>query len=68
MLYTALIVCLNVIASGGGSNLYPPELEGTFTELEIEERVFGSKIVVISEQAMLNVIYAVKVCMLIMVS
>ncbi|KAI1495986.1 hypothetical protein F5X99DRAFT_401749 [Biscogniauxia marginata] len=65
-LYTALIVCLNVIAQGGGSNLYPPELEGTFSPEEIQERVYGSKIVVVSEQAMLNCIYTIKICMLIM--
>jgi hypothetical protein len=66
MLYTTVIACLNIIAKGGGSNLYPPELEGTFTPMEVEERIFGSKIVVVSEQAMLNAIYAIKVCMLIM--
>lgn len=65
-LFTMLIVCLNVIAQGGGSNLYPPELQDTFTEKEIQERIKGSKIVILSEQAMLNVIYAIKACMLIM--
>lgn len=66
MLYTALIVCLNIIADGGGSNLYPPGMDKTFTAQEIRERIYGSKIVVVSEQAMLNVIYTIKVCMLIM--
>ncbi|KAB5585241.1 hypothetical protein GE09DRAFT_1048395 [Coniochaeta sp. 2T2.1] len=65
-LYTTLVVCLNVTARGGGSNLYPPHLEGTFSPTEIRERVYGSKIVVVSEQAMLNVVYAVKSCMLVM--
>ncbi|KAH8904067.1 hypothetical protein BR93DRAFT_900910, partial [Coniochaeta sp. PMI_546] len=65
-LYTTLVVCLNVISQGGGSNLYPPELAGTFTPVEIQERIYGSKIVVVSEQAMLNVIYAIKCCMLVM--
>ncbi|PVH79674.1 hypothetical protein DL98DRAFT_560658 [Cadophora sp. DSE1049] len=65
-LYTALIVCLNVIAGGGGSNLYPPEDFDTFTPQNIQDRIKGSKIVVISEQAMLNVIYIIKACMLIM--
>ncbi|KAI0025953.1 hypothetical protein F4780DRAFT_237987 [Xylariomycetidae sp. FL0641] len=65
-LYTTLMICLNVITQGGGSNLYPPELTGTFTEKEVAERIFGSKVVVVSEQAMLNCIYAIKVCMLIM--
>jgi len=55
-----------VICQGGGSNLYPPEMEGTFTPEEIQERIYGSKIVVVSEQAMLNVIYTIKACMLIM--
>lgn len=48
--YTTLIVCLNLIASGGGSNLYPPEQYDTFSEEEIKERIKGSKIVLISEQ------------------
>jgi hypothetical protein len=61
-----LVVCLNTIAQGGGSNLFPPEEFDTFTQEEIDERIYGSKIVVISEQAMLNVIYCIKVCMLIM--
>ncbi|KAK0107942.1 hypothetical protein ONS96_003727 [Cadophora gregata f. sp. sojae] len=65
-LYTTLIVCLNVIAGGGGSNLYLPEDYDTFTPQNIQERIKGSKIVVISEQAMLNVIYVIKACMLIM--
>ena len=60
------MVCLNVISQGGGSNLYPPEMAGTFTEEQIQDRIYGSKIVVISEQAMLNVIYTIKACMLVM--
>ncbi|KUJ15431.1 uncharacterized protein LY89DRAFT_558244, partial [Mollisia scopiformis] len=67
-LYTALIVCLNVISGGGGSNLYLPEEFSTFTPLDIQERIKGSKIVIVSEQAMLNVIYTIKACMLIMYS
>ncbi|KAF2467583.1 uncharacterized protein BDR25DRAFT_205502, partial [Lindgomyces ingoldianus] len=65
-LYTALVVCLNVIVTGGGSNLYLPEEFATFTEADIEGRIKGSKIVVVSEQAMLNVIWALKCCMLFM--
>lgn len=53
LFYTGLIVCLNVIASGGGSNLYPPEDFDTFSEEDIQERIKGSKIVVISEQVLL---------------
>ncbi|KAJ9634386.1 hypothetical protein H2199_009044 [Coniosporium tulheliwenetii] len=63
--YIILIVCLNVIAGGGGSNLYTEE-ELPFTPEEVEERILGSKIVVLSEQAMLNVIYTLKSCLLFM--
>ncbi|KAL1305069.1 hypothetical protein AAFC00_002006 [Neodothiora populina] len=62
--YTILVVCLNVIAAGGGSNLYPPDEFDTFSPSEIKERIKGSKIVVLSEQSMLNMIYTLKVCML----
>jgi hypothetical protein len=65
-LYIALIICLNVICEGGGSNLYPPEMEGTFTESQTKARIYGSKVVLISEQAMLNVIYVLKACVLVM--
>ncbi|KAH6878964.1 hypothetical protein BKA58DRAFT_409317 [Alternaria rosae] len=64
--YTGLIVCLNIIATGGGSNLFPPEQFSTFAQEEIDERIKGSKIVVVSEQCMLNVIWSLKACMLFM--
>ncbi len=64
--FTTLVVCLNVVVTGGGSNLFPPEQFSTFSQEDIEERIKGSKVVVISEQAMLNTIYFNKACMLIM--
>jgi hypothetical protein len=64
--YTALVICLNVVVTGGGSNLFPLEQLPTFSAEDIRERIKGSKIVVISEQAMLNTIYFNKACMLIM--
>ncbi|KAF2460094.1 hypothetical protein BDY21DRAFT_184732 [Lineolata rhizophorae] len=65
-LYTTLVVCLNIIATGGGSNLFLPEEYPTFDEEEIQDRIKGSKIVVLSEQAMLCVIYNLKACLLFM--
>jgi hypothetical protein len=50
LFYTGLIACLNVIAAGGGSNLFPPEQFSSFSQFEIEERIKGSKIVIVSEQ------------------
>ena len=59
-----LIVGLNVIATSGGSNLFPLDQLSTFTPLDIRERIKGSKVVVVSDQAMLIVIHTTKVCML----
>ncbi|KAF2157980.1 hypothetical protein K461DRAFT_220173, partial [Myriangium duriaei CBS 260.36] len=64
-LYTGLIVCLNNIAQGGGSNLYEPAEDASFTPQDIKDRIYGSKIVIVSEQCMLNVIYSLKACVLI---
>lgn len=50
--YTALIVCLNAIASGGGSNLFLPDQLQVFTPHDIQERIKGSKIVLVSEQVL----------------
>ncbi|KAH7076630.1 hypothetical protein BKA63DRAFT_286466 [Paraphoma chrysanthemicola] len=66
LFYTGLIACLNIIASGGGSNLFPPEQFAGMLQEEIDERIKGSKIVIISEQCMLNVIWVLKACMLFM--
>ncbi|PSK46490.1 Translation factor GUF1, mitochondrial [Elsinoe australis] len=59
-LYTGLLVTLNFIAQSGGSNLYDPGDEVHFTPKVIEDRIYNSKIVVVSEQFMLNVIYVLK--------
>jgi hypothetical protein len=50
LFYTGLITCLNIIAAGGGSNLFPPEQFASFSQMEIDERIKGSKIVIVSEQ------------------
>ena len=50
MFYTLLIISLNVIVAGGGSNLFTPDQLATFTPNDIKERIFGSKIVIVSEQ------------------
>ncbi len=53
--YTILVVCLNVISAGGGSNLYlPSDYPNGFTPEETEERILGSKIVIVSEQVCWN--------------
>ncbi|KAF2227759.1 hypothetical protein BDZ85DRAFT_254809 [Elsinoe ampelina] len=59
-LYTGLVVTLNFIAQSGGSNLYDPGDEVYFTPQVIQDRIYNSKIVVVSEQFMLCTIYALK--------
>ncbi|EFQ30181.1 uncharacterized protein GLRG_05325 [Colletotrichum graminicola M1.001] len=64
--FTVLLVTLNMVVDKGGSNLFTPEQFSTFTPKDIKARVAGSKIVLVSEQAMLNVIYVLKACVLIL--
>jgi hypothetical protein len=62
--YTILCVSFNQIASGGGSNLLAPGELGTLTPENIEERIRGSKWVLVSEHAMVLTVWSMKACML----
>ena len=62
--YTALLVSMNLIVVGGGSNLFPPDEWRSFTPEQVKDRIKGSKIVLVSEQAMLLTIWSVKACVL----
>ncbi|KAF2156703.1 hypothetical protein K461DRAFT_298736 [Myriangium duriaei CBS 260.36] len=62
-LYTGLCITLNYIATCGGSNLNIPDWTKLSAE-EISSREYNSKIVVVSEQMMLNTIYSLKLCVL----
>ncbi|KAK1976199.1 hypothetical protein LZ30DRAFT_603949 [Colletotrichum cereale] len=66
LLYTLLLVSLNLIVDQGGSNLVMPSQVAALTPADVAARVTGSKIVLVSEQAMLNVIYTLKACVLIL--
>ncbi|KAI7567341.1 hypothetical protein KC346_g20767, partial [Hortaea werneckii] len=50
--YTLLVVAINRIVFGGGSNFMTPEEEAALTPEIKAERVKGSKWVLVSEQAM----------------
>ncbi|TLS23364.1 uncharacterized protein PpBr36_06196 [Pyricularia pennisetigena] len=66
VLYTGLIVGLNITCSGGGSIPYPPDAAGPLTEEDIQERIRGSKIALVNEQCLLNLLYVLKCCMLVL--
>lgn len=62
--YTLLVVSINKMIAGGGSNYMTAE-EGTSLTLQIiKDRVEGSKWVFVSEQAMVVTIWSLKLCML----
>ncbi|KAJ0372203.1 hypothetical protein COL26b_009245 [Colletotrichum chrysophilum] len=60
------IALLNIITENGGSNLFPIEDYATFSPQDIQARIANSKLVLISEQCMLNLIYVLKACVLIL--
>lgn len=64
--YTALIVCSNRYVKAQ-SNLLPPGYDiNALTAEELARRRYGSKMVVVTEQTQIAVIWACKACLLIM--
>jgi hypothetical protein len=63
--YTVLILTLNLTATGGGTALaMPGEDVSALTQEQVKIRQRGAKIDLVAEQAMLNVIWLLKVCTL----
>lgn len=64
--YTALMVVSNRWIKAG-SNLEPPDFNfGTLTDGQLSQRVYGSKMMIVTEQMQISVIWACKTCLLIM--
>jgi hypothetical protein len=64
--YTALIVCANKVMKSQ-SNLLPPGFDlSVLTKHDLDRRRYGSKLVVVVEQAQITVIWACKASLLIM--
>ncbi|KAB2570062.1 Family decarboxylase [Lasiodiplodia theobromae] len=66
--YTALIVCINIVARTSSNLINPADGPIQFTPEVVAQRAFGSKMVVVSEQMQLITIWLVKGCLLIMES
>lgn len=65
--YTSLVITLNLTALGGGSALaFPGDDVYTLPEAEVKSRIKGAKIDLVAEQSMLNVIWVLKACMLLL--
>jgi hypothetical protein len=62
--YTLLVVSLNEIVFGGGSNFITPEELAKLTPESRQARIVGSKWVLVSEEMMVLTIWTCKVCML----
>jgi cytosine/uracil/thiamine/allantoin permease len=64
--YTTVIVTINIVANHN-SNLLPPGFDASkLTPQEIAERRFGSKIILVVEQAQCATIWLTKACLLFM--
>lgn len=59
------MVCMNII-SHTNSNLIDPDKPATFTPEDMQQREFGSKMVLVSEQMQILTIWTVKACLLLM--
>jgi hypothetical protein len=62
--YTLLVVSLNKVVFGGGSNFLSPDELASLTPESREARIVGSKWVLVSEVMMVLTIWTCKVCML----
>ncbi|KAL8870632.1 MAG: hypothetical protein Q9174_003369 [Haloplaca sp. 1 TL-2023] len=62
--YTLLIVSANQVFFSGGSNFMTPEEEAALTPEIVEERIAGSKWVVVFEEAMVCTVWTCKLGML----
>jgi len=64
--YTTLIVTINIIAHTS-SNLLPPGYDIVhMTKQDIDERTYGSKLILVVEESQCVVIWGAKACLLIM--
>ncbi|KAL7267276.1 hypothetical protein RUND412_010143 [Rhizina undulata] len=61
--YTILMSAINVASQYATNLLEPGQLE-TLTPLDIQQRIYGSKIVILLEQAMLLTTWGIKFCMI----
>lgn len=62
--YTILVISVNKIISGGGSNYMTPEEKASLTPEAVPVRIKGSKWVFVSEHAMVLTVWSLKLCML----
>lgn len=64
--YTALIAVSNKWFSAG-SNLEPPNYDfGALSGEQLSQRIYGSKLMIVTEQLQISVVWACKACLLIM--
>jgi hypothetical protein len=62
--YTALLVTMNIVANTN-SNLIPPGMNvNDFTKQQIDDRVYGSKLVVVVEQMQCITVWSLKGCLI----
>jgi hypothetical protein len=62
--YTLLVVSINRIIIGGGSNYMTPEDIAALTPQTKADRISGSKWVLVSEEVMVLCVWTCKICML----
>lgn len=57
---------MHIVLNTSSNLIAPNENVSTFTPEEIEERIYGSKLVLVVEQMQISTIWLIKACLLIM--
>jgi hypothetical protein len=64
--YTVLIVVINIVAHTSSNLLEPGTNVNTMSKDERDERIYGSKLILVVEQMQLSTVWLVKACLLIL--
>ena len=64
--YTVLIVTINIVTNTSSNLIAPGEDVNTFSQADRDERIYGSKLILVVEQMQCCTVWLVKACLLIL--
>lgn len=64
--YTVLVAVINIVAHTSSNLLEPGADVNTFTQADRDERIYGSKLILVVEQMQISTVWLTKTCLLIL--